>query len=83
MRTEMMQFAAGDGFEAGAGFSMADNNELLSVTLVLLLVLALVIVLIWGLSAWRKQEIELGEYLAMGIRGFIFVVIIAIFLGIS
>ena len=42
MRTEMMQFAAGDGFEAGAGFSMAENNGLLSLTLVLLLVLALI-----------------------------------------
>lgn len=73
----------GSGFEQGAGMSMSDSTELLTMVLVSLLFFSLIIILVGGLTAWRKQQIELGEYGGYILRGFIFLTIIVSFLGLT
>ena len=74
---------ASEKFEQGSGISMEESADLHAIVLSSVLVIALLIMLLGGLSAWRKRQIEFGEYAGYAIRGLVLVCVVSVFLGIS
>lgn len=75
--------ADGDGFESGAGMTMAQSKELWRVFLVGCLFLAMIVAILGSVNAWRKQEVELGVLGGNVLRAVLLVCVVVVFLGLS
>ncbi|WP_338854272.1 hypothetical protein WE348_22990 (plasmid) [Alteromonas macleodii] len=74
---------ASEKFEQGAGTSMEESADFHALVVIILLMFALLIMLLGGLSAWRKRQIEFGEFVGFAIRGFVLMCVVSVFLGIG
>lgn len=70
------------GFERGANVSMGVTHDLFAVGLALFVIIAITVVFIGASKGWMRGDIKVGELKGYVIRGFVFIVIVTVLLGV-